>query len=199
MLFRSQVSSASIAATLKAGLDANDAVVGNSNGDARAAIAAAPRKLEAVYSYPFQNHAPMETMNATAKITPAAGGAPERCEVWAPTQNGEAAFAATVEASGLPAALCEVYKMTLGGGFGRRGMTDYVRQAVVIAKEMPGTPVKLILNQNTIYLESFIDEIAFATKQDPLALRRKLMASHPKHLAVLNGRRRARRLGQACA
>ncbi|MBC7610479.1 MAG: xanthine dehydrogenase family protein molybdopterin-binding subunit, partial [Polaromonas sp.] len=42
------------------------------------------------------------------------------------------------------------------------------------------------LNQNAIYLESFIDEIAFATKQDPLALRRKLMASHPKHLAVLN-------------
>jgi isoquinoline 1-oxidoreductase beta subunit len=42
------------------------------------------------------------------------------------------------------------------------------------------------LNQNTIYLECFIDEIAHATKQDPLALRRKLLASHPKHLAVLN-------------
>ena len=42
------------------------------------------------------------------------------------------------------------------------------------------------LNQNAIYLESFIDEIAHATKQDPLALRRKLMAASPKHLAVLN-------------
>jgi isoquinoline 1-oxidoreductase beta subunit len=42
------------------------------------------------------------------------------------------------------------------------------------------------LNQNAIYLESFIDEIAHATKQDPLALRRKLMANSPKHLAVLN-------------
>lgn len=42
------------------------------------------------------------------------------------------------------------------------------------------------LNQNAIYLESFIDEIAFATQQDPLALRRKLMGNHPKHLAVLN-------------
>ena len=42
------------------------------------------------------------------------------------------------------------------------------------------------LNQNAIYLESFLDEIAFATQQDPLALRRKLMANHPKHLAVLN-------------
>jgi isoquinoline 1-oxidoreductase beta subunit len=42
------------------------------------------------------------------------------------------------------------------------------------------------LNQNTIYLECFIDEIAHATGQDPLALRRKLMAGSPKHLAVLN-------------
>jgi len=42
------------------------------------------------------------------------------------------------------------------------------------------------LNQNAVYLESFIDEIAHATGQDPLALRRKLMANHPKHLAVLN-------------
>jgi len=42
------------------------------------------------------------------------------------------------------------------------------------------------LNQNTIYLECFIDEIAAATRQDPLALRRKLMSNHPKHLAVLN-------------
>jgi isoquinoline 1-oxidoreductase beta subunit len=42
------------------------------------------------------------------------------------------------------------------------------------------------LNQNTIYLESFIDELAHETKQDPLALRRKLMADNPKHLAVLN-------------
>ena len=49
-----------------------------------------------------------------------------------------------MEASGLPAEKCEVHKHILGGGFGRRGMTDYVRQAVPIAKEMPGTPVKLL-------------------------------------------------------
>ena len=42
------------------------------------------------------------------------------------------------------------------------------------------------LNQNAIYLECFIDEVAVATGQDPLALRRKLMTQHPKHLAVLN-------------
>jgi len=274
-----KASSASFAATLKAGLDAKDTVIGNSVGDASAAIASAARKIEAVYSYPHQNHACMETMNATVKWTP------EKCEVWVPTQNGEAALAAAAEASGLPPAQCEVYKIHLGGGFGRRGATDYVRQAVAIAKQMPGTPIKMIwsreedmaqgrfhpvtqcklvaglddkgeitglhmrisgqsilagvrpqsirdgkdpvvfqgldatgpesaigytfptllvdhamrnpstpvgfwrgvnLNQNAIYLESFIDEIAVATKQEPLALRRKLMKNHPKHLAVLN-------------
>ncbi len=55
------------------------------------------------------------------------------------------------------------------------------------------------LNQNAIYLECFIDELAHATRQDPLALRRKLMANHPKHLAVLNAVAEQRRLGQAAA
>jgi isoquinoline 1-oxidoreductase beta subunit len=41
-------------------------------------------------------------------------------------------------------------------------------------------------NQNAVYLECFLDEVAHATNQDPLALRRKLMGNHPKHLAVLN-------------
>jgi len=271
---------AGINATLKAGLDADNAVVGNSNGDVKAALASAARKLEAVYAYPHQNHATMEPMNATAKWTP------ERCEVWTPTQNGEAALAAAAEAAGLPAAQCEVYKIHLGGGFGRRGAVhDWVHQAVAIARQMPGTPVKLLwtreedmthgryhpvtqcklqagldaqgnvtalhmrisgqsilasvapqniqngkdpvvfqglnngggeamigygfpnllvdhamrnphvpagfwrgvnLNQNAVYLECFIDEIAHGTQQDPLALRRKLMAGYPKHLAVLN-------------
>ena len=85
-----KVSSATIAEMLKAGLDAEQAFVGNQNGDAKAALAGAAKKVEAVYAYPFQNHAPMEPMNATARYTP------ERCEVWAPTQNGEAAFAATL-------------------------------------------------------------------------------------------------------
>ena len=133
-----KVSSASIAAWLKEGLDAPEAFVGNDNGDAKAALASAAKKVEAVYSYPYQNHACMEPMNATALYTA------DKCEAWAPTQNGEAAFGAVVQASGLPAGKCEVYKTHLGGGFGRRGRSDYVTQAVLIAKQMPGTPVKLI-------------------------------------------------------
>jgi isoquinoline 1-oxidoreductase subunit beta len=134
-----KVSSESIAKWLSEGLDnAQPAYVGNKNGDAKAAIAGAAKKIEAVYSYPYQNHATMEPMNATALYTA------DKCEVWCGTQNGEAAFAATLEASGLPAEKCDVHKVMPGGGFGRRGQTDYVRQAVMIAKQMPGTPIKLL-------------------------------------------------------
>jgi len=133
-----KVSSASIAELLAAGLDAEQAFTHNQAGDVNAAIAGAAKRIEAVYGYPYQNHATMEPMNATALVKP------DRCEVWCPTQNGEAALAAAAEASGLPVGQCDVYKLLLGGGFGRRGATDYVRQAVLIARQMPGTPIKLL-------------------------------------------------------
>jgi isoquinoline 1-oxidoreductase subunit beta len=133
-----KVSSASIAEFLKTGLTAAQAVANHKAGDAPAAIKGAARTFEAVYSYPYLNHAPMEPMNTTALYSN------NRCEVWCPTQNGEAALAAVSEECGLPIAQCEVHKMHLGGGFGRRGRIDYVKQAVAIAKQMPGTPIKLL-------------------------------------------------------
>jgi isoquinoline 1-oxidoreductase subunit beta len=133
-----KVSSASIAKFLKEGLDAEQAFVGNKNGDAKTSLAGAAKVVTATYSYPYQNHAPMEPMNATAIYTS------DKCEVWCSTQNGEGALAVAAETAGLPVAQCDVHKTFLGGGFGRRGQSDFVRQAVLIAKEMPGTPVKLL-------------------------------------------------------
>jgi isoquinoline 1-oxidoreductase subunit beta len=133
-----EVQNDTITAMLKEGLDASEAFVGNKVGDAKAAIDGAAKKVTATYAFPYQHHVTMEPMNATARYTA------DKCEVWCGTQNGEAALAAASEACGLPVAQCEVYKMMLGGGFGRRGRADYVRQAVLVAKEMPGTPVKLM-------------------------------------------------------
>ena len=276
-----KLSSASIETTLKEGLEAQDAVIGNQSGDAKAAFASAHKIIEAEYSYPYQHHATMEPMNATVLYTP------EKCEAWTSTQNAETALAALAKAAGLPAEQCDIHRMLLGGGFGRRAVShDYVEQAALIAKQMPGVPVKLIWsreedmlhghyhpitrarmkagldaqgnvtalhmrisgqsimasinanaffaagrdpstfqglnpagtegvfgyaipnllidhairnppipagywrgvnnNQNALYLESFIDELAQATGSDPLAFRQKLLAKSPQHLAVLN-------------
>ncbi|HZN52443.1 MAG TPA: molybdopterin cofactor-binding domain-containing protein [Methylomirabilota bacterium] len=41
-------------------------------------------------------------------------------------------------------------------------------------------------NQNAVYMECFIEEVARAAGADSLAFRRALMSKHPKHLAVLD-------------
>ena len=134
------VSSADIAAMLQEGLDAEGRVYRPQGRRRRRRRSPAPRRWSRrSTAIPYQSHAPMEPMNATALYTA------EKCEVWCPTQNAEATLAAVANAAGLPVAKCDVYKTFLGGGFGRRGAgQDYARQAVLIAKQMPGTPVKLI-------------------------------------------------------
>lgn len=134
-----QVSSASIKGVLEEGLGAKFAFAKNQKGDIQEAISKSSTTLESTFFYPFLNHATLEPMNATAKWTP------EKCETWIPTQNGENSMAAVIKASGLTADKCDVYKINIGGGFGRRGShQDYTTQAVLIAEQMPGTPIKLI-------------------------------------------------------
>ena len=133
------VSSATIAAHLKVGLTEPGDYAGRKEGDAIKAIAGAARRIEATYSSPFLAHATMEPMNCTARVTAT------RAEAWVPTQNGEGSHAALAAATGLPLAQCEIYKMDLGGGLGRRGgPQDYVHQAAHIAKQFPGVPIKMM-------------------------------------------------------
>src|SRR5215218_5994666 len=147
-----KVSNATIAERLKEGLAATDNNGERKNGDALAAIAGAAKKIEATYSTPFLSHATMEMMNATVKLS--AG----KAECWVATQNLEASLAALSEASGVPLAQCEVHRHDLGGGFGRRGGTqDYVHQAVAIAKEFPGVPVKMIWSREEDQTYDFLD------------------------------------------
>ena len=276
-----KVSSESIHKMLEEGLSAEQAFVGNQRGDVKAALAGAASKHEAVYFSPFVNHATMEPQTATAKWTP------ERCEAWVPTLDGENSLAAVIAASGLTGEKCDVYKINLGGGFGRRGaFQDYTTQAVRIARQLPGVPVKLIwtreedmtqgryrpvmmckltgafdadknltglhmrlsgqsilaalrpaileqqkgrdpivfqglvdgtdqgigyefpnllidhamrnthvppgfwrgvnANQNAIFMECFMDELADTAGVDPVEFRRKFMAKYPRNLATLN-------------
>lgn len=145
----SDFSTAAFEAELDDGLTADEAFIGNTSGDLAGAFANADQMVEATYNMPLQNHACMEPMNTTALYTE------DRCEIWCPTQNGEAALGAAAEASGLPIEQCEVYKLHLGGGFGRRAMPDYVHQSVLIAKEMPGTPVKMLWSREESMMHGF--------------------------------------------
>src|SRR5207249_8060642 len=149
------VSSATIAERMKEGLTAVVTNGDRRNGDALKAIDTAAKTVEAVYSTPFLAHATMEPMNATVRVSS------KKAEVWVPTQNAEASLAALSEASGVPLAKCEVYRTDLGGGFGRRGGTqDYVHQAVAIAKEFPGVPVKLIWSREEDQAHDFFRPIS---------------------------------------
>ncbi|MGD0104027.1 MAG: xanthine dehydrogenase family protein molybdopterin-binding subunit [Rhodopila sp.] len=270
------VDSAQIDALLKTGLDAKEAALGQRHGDVEAGLAGAAQKIEAVYGSPYLAHSTLEPMNCTALVTDG------KVEIWVASQNGDASLAAAAEAAGVKLGDVKVTKLHLGGGFGRRGNQDYTRQAVLIAKQVPGRPVKLIWsreedtrhdfyrpitqckltggldaagnvvalharlsgqsilaylapqrmengidklafqgwteeefgyrsipnllidhavrnthvpvgfwrgvnnNQNAIYMECFIDELAHAAGKDPLAFRRALLTQSPKHLAVLN-------------
>jgi isoquinoline 1-oxidoreductase beta subunit len=148
-------SSATIAERLKEGLSATSDNGNWQAGDAPRAIADAAKKVEAVYSTPFLSHATMEPMNCTAMVSA------DKAEVWVATQNAEAALAALSEVSGLPLDKCEVHRPDLGGGFGRRGGSqDYVHQAVAIANEFPGTPVKLIWSREEDQAHDFYRPIS---------------------------------------
>jgi isoquinoline 1-oxidoreductase beta subunit len=165
-------SSEAFEAELDDGLTADEAFVGNGGGDLEGAFSNAAQMVEATYNMPFQNHACMEPMNTTALYTE------DRCEVWCPTQNGESALATVSEASGLPIEQCEVYKIHLGGGFGRRGMPDYVHQAVLIAKEMPGTPVKLLWTREESMKHGFFHPITKARVRGSLDADGNLTGMH---------------------
>jgi isoquinoline 1-oxidoreductase beta subunit len=148
-------SSATIEERLKEGLTATDAYAGRNEGDALKAIAGAAKKVEAVYSTPFLSHATMEPMNCTARVTA------DKVEVWVATQSAEASLAAACEEAGVPLANGEVHRHDLGGGFGRRGGTqDYTRQAVAIAKQFPGVPVKLIWSREEDQAHDFYRPIS---------------------------------------
>ena len=105
-------------------------------GDAEKAVADAPKKVEAVYEAPYLSHSPMEPMNCTAHVRA------DGCDVWVATQIQTGAQQTAAQITKLPPDKIKVHTMFLGGGFGRRGGSDFVTEAVEISKAA-GVPVKL--------------------------------------------------------
>ena len=131
-----QVSSATIAREYEAAAKQPGQVARN-DGDAEKVLAGSGRVHEAVYQVPFLEHACMEPMNATARVTA------EACVIWAPTQNPGGTQAMAAKLTGLPPEKVTVNTTLLGGGFGRRGELDFIVDAVETAKAV-GTPVKVM-------------------------------------------------------
>ena len=132
------VSSAGIAAMVRAALDEKKSQVGRADGDVEAGLQRAVRRIEADYVVPFLAHATMEPQNCTAHVKDG------RVEVWVPTQGATTALVTAASAAGVPNDKVVIHGTMLGGGFGRRGaIQEFVRQAVLIAKEVDA-PVKLV-------------------------------------------------------
>ncbi|MDP2480226.1 MAG: molybdopterin-dependent oxidoreductase [Candidatus Palauibacterales bacterium] len=109
------------------------------DGRGRAGFARAARTLEAAYDYPFEAHAPMEPMNATAHVR-----ADGTCEVWTPSQTPNTVQAAAAKLLGIPRESVTVHVTLIGGGFGRRLNWDFDTEALQVAAALPGTPVQVV-------------------------------------------------------
>jgi len=146
--------------TLQTGLSSARAL--RSEGDFEAAWATANsasdgqyKTVEAQYFTPYLNHFTLEPQNCTAWVKG------DVAEVWAPTQSAEATLNEAAKTLGLPVENVTVHRPYLGGGYGRRGASqDFVRQAVFIAREMGGTPVKLLWSREEDMQHDFFRPVA---------------------------------------
>ena len=95
-------------------------------------------KIAAEYYLPHLAHATMEPPVATALVKDG------RCEIWTSVQNPQAALDGVAAQLGLKPEAVQVHPLLIGGGFGRKSKPDYVTEAAMVAKQMEGTPVKLV-------------------------------------------------------
>ncbi len=109
------------------------------SGDVAAAASRAARRYEADYFNDYVYHAQMEPLGAVASVNAAGDGA----EVWAGTQAPDAARAAVARALRVPLDRVTFHPCYLGGGLGRRTMSDYIVEAVQLSDAVR-RPVKLI-------------------------------------------------------
>jgi isoquinoline 1-oxidoreductase beta subunit len=159
--------------------------VARKDGDAAAALGSAAKKIEAAYEVPFLAHAPMEPMNCVAEVTA------DSCQVWASTQMQTVARDVAAKASGLGPDKTQVHSEYMGGGFGRRGASDFVEEAVEIAKTA-GVPVKLIWSreddmQHDLYRPASMTHFAGGLDADgwPVALTSRIAC--PPFGGISNG------------
>jgi len=126
-------------------LIAGDGTVRLNIGDPDAAWDDAAPQVEARYTTPYCDQAPMEPLNGTCLYTP------EKLALWHPAQYTDQARAAAVEESGLDPEKVHVHQMSIGGAFGRRTGADDVRMVVAVARQFPGVPIQVIWSREETF------------------------------------------------
>lgn len=112
-------------------------VSARNDGNVADAFAQGGKIVESTYEAPHAAHAQMEPLNATARFTDG------RLDIWVGSQIPMGALRLAAATSGLKPENITINNCFLGGGFGRRGNNDEMRQAILVAKEV-GKPVKLV-------------------------------------------------------
>ncbi|MPM18549.1 Isoquinoline 1-oxidoreductase subunit beta [bioreactor metagenome] len=110
------------------------------SGDVAAAWSKADekRRVTAEYYIPHHAHASMEPPSATVLIDG------DKCDIWACVQDPQNARDGVVKQLGMSADKVAMHPQLLGGAFGRKSKADFVTEAAIIAKAMPGKPVKVV-------------------------------------------------------
>ncbi|WP_136660115.1 molybdopterin cofactor-binding domain-containing protein [Nitratireductor sp. XY-223] len=125
------------------------------DGDVEAALAGA-EVIEAEYRAPYLAHAPLEPISAIVKVED------DRVDVWTGTQIPRFVQGNVARMTGVEFDDVHVHVLYVGGSFGHRLEDEVVKQAVEIAKEMKGTPVKLTYSREEDMIHDFPRQIAMA-------------------------------------
>jgi isoquinoline 1-oxidoreductase subunit beta len=132
------LSSQTIEQDIQRALNTQPGKVHFERGDSASVLKSASKLIQAEYHVPFLAHATMEPMNCTVQFKDGAA------TVWAPTQAAGFANGAVAKALGIHASKVDIKVPYLGGGFGRRYLTDFIVQAALLARETDGAAVQLL-------------------------------------------------------
>ncbi len=160
-----QVNSAGLMKLYREGLSQTDAAVARQDGSALATLAQAHKVIEAEYYTPYLAHATLEPMVCTAWLQD------DQLQIWVSTQNPESSLAAAASTADVPQENVKVFAMQIGGGLGRKSPQDFTRQAVAIAKALPGKPIKLMWSreedtQHDLYRPASLVKVRASLKPD---------------------------------
>lgn len=144
-------------------------VVAEQEGDAASVLANADNTIESIFEFPYLAHAQMEPVNCVAKVDG------QRAELWYGCQSATLDQLTIAELLGGRVEDVTIHTLFAGGGFGRRAnpVSDYVLEAVRIARGAPGTPVKLVWTreddmQGGYYRPAFVHSLSAAVDDEGL-------------------------------